>query len=347
MWLLWLAAGCQEPFGTDRHDLVGFRIAAVQAPSASPGDEIEPSVALIVDGRAWSPDNVDLRWFWVAEAEDLIDLDPLSEPDAVGPEPLLVVPTDTRALGLIALRNGDERRAVIEVPAPPRALPEVASVSLSALPLQLSQLEGPELSVDARHDLEPTPASFVEEGQLARLQASLDGDPGDAVIRWMSTAGTWFELDPLVADWVPGDLLLDDDELDGEPTALGPGPVTVLALAVGAPGETAWRATDVWVGQPPAGVRIGGRWMAVEPAVAPAEGDAVRGVLTADDDAPTGFRLTGAALERAAAVTDWGTSALPCQVPRTGPFDPVWLLEGICPRDPLDGIEILLRPDVP
>jgi hypothetical protein len=137
---------------------------------------------------------------------------------------------------------------------------------------------------------------------------------------------------------------LDDDELDGAPTALPAGTVTIVALALGSPGEADFHATEVHVGDTGPGLWVADRWLPTDVVVAPDPDDAVTGTLTADDDSPVGFTLTGAVVVPASSVADWGTEALPCSPAVSGPFDPAWLLAQICGRDALAGAMVSVVP---
>lgn len=325
---------CQEPFGTDRHDLVGFRVAALSVPPADDGAVVVPHPALVVDGRTWSDDPPALVWRWIRDLDDEFGL-----ADAVGPAPELVVPADRRTLLLVAVHGDEEERVVLEVARPPTTFAPPTGFVVEALPLALDALAGPELALAARQDLAGAPAEQIEPGGFARLRLDVGGDP---LVRWMATAGTFFELDRQAADWAAGDVVLDDDEVE-QATPLDAGTVTVVALALGAPGETAFRVFDLNVGDPGIGLRVGGRWLPSDPV----GGEAVRGTLVADDDAPVGLRLAGAEAVTFAEAGDFGTPALACAVPRSGPFDPGWLLEGICARSDMAGAEVVVVPDAP
>jgi hypothetical protein len=340
MWSALLA--CQEPFEIDRHDLVGFRIAAISAPPAAAGQSLEPTAALIVEGRPWSEDFVDLGWFWVDGPQDVTLLDPLSPTAATGPLPLLVVPEDKRTLALIARLGDQEQRAFLEVAEGAPTFAGPSSITLDQLPLSLDTVTGPELSLPARQELEGEPAGAVSPGDFLRLQALVEGDP---LIRWMATAGTFFELDRQTTDWAAGDLRLDEDEIEEGQAPISPGWVTFLALALGEPGETSFLARDVPVGTEPAGLWVGDRFVPTDVPVSWQPGDAVRGTLAADDSSPFGLVLQGATVEPAVQVTDYGTSALPCLVTRDGPLDPQWWLTGVCARDNSVGIEVVIVPE--
>jgi len=116
----------------------------------------------------------------------------------------------------------------------------------------------------------------------------------------------------------------------------------VLALALGEGGGNAFRATEVWVGEPSEGLRVGGRWLGVN---SEAPGSAlVRATLVADDDAPTGLHLEDELDPGDLPADDpYGTEALPCTVPVSGPFDPSWLVDGTCLRSQVDGATVVLE----
>lgn len=342
--LAFLLSACQAPFGADRHDLVGFRVAAVDAEPVEDGGTTSARVAVIVDGHPFSEVPIDLRWYLLADPAELEDVDPLTEPDAVGPEPELTVPADRRVLGLVALHGSDEERAFVELARPPRDVHAPVGLSAGVLPLAVADLAGPELLVDAREELEAEPGDAVAPGGALRLRAA-PAEGEDPLVRWMSTAGTWFELDRHTADWLAADdVVLDDDEIEGERTPLPEQAVTVLALALGSPGNTAFRATEVFVGDEPEGLWVAGRFVPGTGLPEVPEGRALRTTLRADEASPVGFRLEGGEPIDPATV-DWGTGALPCVTPRSGPLDPSWWLEQACFTEGLDGLVVGLLPD--
>lgn len=339
MWFALLA--CQAPFGTDRHDLVGFRVAAVSVPPAFATEVVVPEAALVVDGRPWSDDPVELLWYWVEAEEDVLAIDPLTPVAGSGPAPSLVVPGRERVLAVVATHGGREQRAFVEVPEPPGALADRFDIGAAGLTLTVEGAEGPELLLDARAALEPTALAEVGPGDFVRLSTQIDGDP---LVRWMATAGTFFELERQVADWAAGDLRLDEDEIEDGRTVLDPGPVTFLALALGVPGETRFAVFDLAVGPHPPGVVVNGRAVPTVPAVDLQPGDGVAGTLVSDDTSPTGVRLEDAVLVDLLTV-DFGSDALPCQANLVGPFNPRWLLTGVCTRADVDGRAVVLAPE--
>lgn len=325
-----LLLACQAPFGTDRHDLVGFRVAALSAEVAAGG--AEPRAAVVVDGRMWADELPELRWYRVEDADELEALDASEEPIATGPSPVL---TDLQGtLGLIATHSGEERRALLPLPSAP---PPTVSVATAALPLELDRVEGDELALEARGRLEATPATEVPVGGFARLTAEVDAS---VRTRWMATGGTFLELDAHTADWAAGHLLLDDGELE-ERSVDGAGAVVFVVLAL-ADEATAWASADLWVGDAPPRVRVGGLSLPVDAAV---DGPLV-GTLAADDDAPVGLALEGveAAPDPLPSVDPYGTEALDCAAPVSGPFDPVWLVEGLCARGAVVGARVVVEP---
>jgi len=346
---MWVAAllACQLPFDVDRHDLVGFRVAALSAPATADLGALTPTAAVIVDGRAWAPSPVGLSWYWMHPDDDVADLDALAPPDGTGPAPLLTVPADRRRLALIARRPGEERRAFVDVASPPATVPRVSGFAVSDLQTPLDANPPPLLDLEARNALDGADATWVGPSGLLRMKVLLADGGDEAIVRWTSTAGTWFELDPTTADWASADLLLDEGEIDGAVIPLSPGPVTVIAIVVGAPGQTAFAATEVHVDAPGPGLWTQGRWLPTDAPVDPGPDDAVRGTLVAADDSPVGVVLTGATVQDAAEARaqGWGTDTLACLIAREGPFDPGWFLTQHCGRALADGHEVAVIPD--
>lgn len=254
--MLFLALwGCQEPFGTDRHLLEGFRIAAVSAPVAD--GVASPRAALVVDGRLWSDDPVNLAWSWSAEVV------------ATGPAPTLEVPEDPTLHLRATAPDGTVRDAILGVVdgAMPTLDPGVEVLPLDVATFDLTDLDA--APIDA-------PLSV---GGVARFRANA------ARTRWMATGGTFFERDPQTAVWAAGTVTVDDAEIVArEP--LPAGTVTVLVIGL-ENGRTTWHAFDVAVGHDAVGAWVRGRWL---PADAPVHG-IVSATFEADDGAPSGLRL--------------------------------------------------------
>ncbi|MBX2798709.1 MAG: hypothetical protein KTR31_13595 [Myxococcales bacterium] len=343
LWFTLLA--CQEPFDLDRHDLVGFRVAAI-ALQPSPDDTLTLSAAVVDQGRAWTEEPVDLAWFEVASPRDVAELDPLSPAVALGPSPVVDVPDEPTVLGLVARLGDQQRRAFVEIaPVPPEAV-RVEGIDAATLSLTVPGAPAEDLLLEARRQLTPgEQTDRTAPGGTLRLTARLtEGDPG--IVRWMATGGTFFELSPTVADWIASDVLLDSDEFERDPVAMAPSTVTVLGLVLGDGGGTHFLATELHVGDAEDGVWVNGRWMPTDGPVAMSPGEALRGVLEADDASPVGVRLTAAVAEDASTIPDggWGTSGLDCLVPVSGPFDPSWLLTQWCSRSALIGATVALLP---
>ncbi len=303
----WLAA-CQEPFAEDRHDLSGFRIAAVEVAVSDEGTVLEPRAAIVVDGRPWAARPATLDWYQVADIDAVEAIEPETPIDATGPTPTLPVRADLPVLALVARHDGREERgfAVMDPPADAGAFLAVFATRPSG-----------EI-VDS-----------VAVGEVVRLTA--DVGPPRGVVRWMATAGTFSELAPLVAEWTV------DVEVER--------PVTILALLLGEKGGTRWHAREIHLGNPGPGLWIRQRWLPTDVAVEVAEGGAVTGTLVADVSSPQGVRLADARVVPAAEVV-YGTAALPCVVPVDGPFDPDWLLGQLCGRDDLAGHRVTVLPEV-
>lgn len=317
---------CQEPFGTDRHTLEGFRIAALAAPGGPPGSDTVPRPALIVDGRLWSDEPVELRWYWLDDPNDLRHPHRL-EPVAVGPAPELVLP-ERPLLGLVAVApDGSERAASLPLSDDPLPL-EPLALTVGDLPLTIDAAEAEDLALEARARLEPSPAGHASVGGFLRLSTS-----PVARTRWMATAGTWFELDATTADWAAGALVLDDDEVV-ERDPLPPSLVSGLVLGL-QDARTTWRAFDLAVGPVPEGLWVHGRFF---PSDEPVPEGPVLATLTADDLAPSGLRLR----DPVPVAPGEPAPDVPCGDP--GPFHPDWLVEGRCTRAELDGQQVLLWP---
>ena len=161
-------AACQTPFGVDRHDLEGFRIAALSASEAG-GVEVSVAPALVVDGHLWSEEAIDLRWYWLDDIDDFEEVE-LDAPDGTGPQPGLVLNGDRRLLGLVA--GDDEYRAFAEI------LED--GVTLPAFSLRVDPLDS------------------KGKATLTALAAW-----PDLHARWMATGGRFSELDALSTDWKP------------------------------------------------------------------------------------------------------------------------------------------------
>lgn len=338
-----LALGCQEPFGTDRHDLSGFRVAAVTVdpPAAVAGDVVTARAAVIVDGRLWADVRPTLRWHWVEATRAAVTaLGPNDPADAEGPAPSLTVPDDRRRLALVATTDGAVYRAYLDLPEQAAAIP-LAGVDVGTVDLAIDTVTAEALAPDARAALAATAADAVPPGRFGRFTART----GEATpfLRWMSTAGgRFFELDRTTADWAAGDVTLDDEDvIVGDP--LPAGPHALLALAIGDDGATAFTVRDFGVGDAPVGLRTAGdRWLT---AAAPVAAGWTAVTLVADDAAPTGLGATDPEPVDPGTLPEqdpYGVEALGC-VGVDGPFDPSWLADHRCARNDVVGARVVLE----
>lgn len=320
MWIFALLA-CQEPFDADRHDLVGFRVAAFTADRD--GDTVVPRVAVIEEGRPFGDGQLELAWFWIDRVGQSAELEDRA-PDASGPAPVLVAATER--LALVARRGDDVRRAELAVG---DAVP--IGLSVAHTDRELLDLTDDDLPLDVRAAWSTEPSRAVDPGGLARFTVS--GPPGtDTIARFMGTAGTWLELDATTADWTPGELVVDDGEIESRQVG-EPGVQTVIALALDGP-NGGFAAVDVVVGEESPGTWVNGRFLPGAVAVGRSWV-----TLRVDDDAPSGLRAEDA--EPAGPEATWDPSGAGC-VGVSGDFDPTWLLEARCARAPLDGERVLV-----
>ena len=270
---LLLFLGCQEPFTTDRHDLVGFRIAAM-------GTEGGVARAAVWSGLGpWHEQAPTLRWS--LDGEDL-------------GEGFAVVVPGPGTLSLTATApDGEERLGEVTAQ---QALPAL-SVSRQEVVL------GEALSLEDRLALEGTSIEgSASPGAAVRL--TLDGLTEEATARWMSAGGTVLELERDTADFLAEEIVLDDGVLE-ERTALSAGTYPMLGLAIDGTGSSRWLWMDAAVGEERPLVRHGGRLIPAD-AVADVSTGLIAVTLTAD--ARPGVLLTDTV-----PVTDTTEQdALPC-----------------------------------
>lgn len=332
---------CQEPFDTDRHDLVGFRVAAISAQPAGQGQPVQVEAAVFTGGRPWSEEPVALRWQWVEDPEEGVP----EVSDGVGPAPLLVRPDGHAGwLALEAEYAGEVRRAAVRVPREDAEPASLGVLGVASLPWSVADVPAEALTLDARRAVSGDLAAErqVSPGGFVRLR--VDVPERDGTVRWMATGGgSFFELEPATADWAAGDLRLDDDTVEGSREPADPGPVTVFTLWLDDSGlATAFRAHDLFVGDVPPGVWTRGRFV---PGEALPRAALLRGRLLRDVDAPVGLRLVDAtALDDPPA--SWSSAALPCREAVDGPFEPRWLLTQRCTLGALDGRIVEIEVDL-
>jgi hypothetical protein len=264
--------GCQDPFGSDRHDLLGDRVAAIVASPAGgpPGTTITVNAALNVDGRLWSDESVELAWAWT---ETVADVTTLTPGDAVetGTDASLRIPSQGAVLALVATF--------------PSGFVEYAALEMSDTASLPSPLTTPF-----------TDATVVASDDII----TVDVPDYTGRIRYMSAGGrgTFVETSATAADLTIAEVVFDDGEEESR-EATPQGALTVLALGLG-DGNTV-RAQDLWVGTPPAGIWLtDGRFL-------PSDVDATPGQdvqLGSDDDAPWGLRITAVRPTENAATLD-------------------------------------------
>ncbi len=330
---------CRTPFGTDRHDLVGFRVVGVEADLTS-ASSVSARAVVLVDGHLWSDAAPELRWYWLPGEDPASEVDGIAidaPADAVGPRADLALPDALpAALGLVAIApDGEVDRAFLELSADAVSLPSMSGLELGELPLTVATVDGPDLDVDARRALATTPATRVPDGGFARLTVLFAGEVDPAVVvRWMAVdgVGTFLELEPLITDLADGTLVLDGEDLDAaEPESAEM--VSVVALAIGGLGVNRIGVFDLPIGEGPAGLTTSaGRFL-------PADDDIAAGTylveLAEDDAAPSGVRVATVAPLGADDPPD-----LPCGASVGAPFDPSWLADGRCTRAEVVGVPL-------
>lgn len=332
--ILW---GCQEPFGEQRQDLSGFRIASLTAPAAKAGEFTTPQVSMVVKGRLWSDEPVSLQWHWVApDLNSVRRLSTETTPHDTGASPSMLRPAGDDWLALVAVApDGEVAKAFLEVPTEPSDATDLSALNWSGLDWSINHITAEELTVETREAEPLLDTLTVDPDGFLRFEAQLVSPSSDVTVRWMATQGTWLELNPHTADWTPGHFELDGDDL--EETRPGEdGAVSVLALALDRKGHGSVMARDLWVGDAPPGMYTHGRWLAGAP-----HSGWVLARLEADDASPSGLALTDiTALDELPDDDPYGTDALPCA--KAEPFDPNWLLQQRCVRADVIGHTVAL-----
>lgn len=211
-----LLTACQGPFDEDRHDLSGFRIAAI-------GVEDGAAKAAVWSGVGpWHEATPSLAWS--------LNDQPLGEG--------FDVPVNGEGeLTLIATSpDGEVRTARVDV------RPSGGAPTVQRQAVVLDQA----LTLEARQgvtgvDVETT----VSSGEAARLL--LDGVQEAESARWMSAGGTVLELELDAADFLAEDIVFDDGELVSRDPS-GNGLYPLLALLIDGAGGNRWLWVDAAVG---------------------------------------------------------------------------------------------------
>ena len=281
--------GCAPTFD-DRHDLLGFRVAALG----------------VVDGRADAA-----IWSGTLFHGDAVALDWTADGAPLGEGWDVQVPPGTGSLGLVATApDGTVREARVSVgDAPPPLEFQRAAVAV-----------GEDVSIGARATLEETPSrGAAAAGQALRVRLV---DPGGTQTRWMVAGGstTILELDAETADVLAERLELDDGEVVSREASIA-GLHHVLALRMDGAGGNRWAWVAAALGTEAAHLQSGG-WLIESTA------DASTGLLavTLDDLSEDGV----GALGRPEAVVDLAQHGPPGCAPPDTPFSLDWLANGRC-----------------
>ncbi len=295
-------AGCAPTFD-DRHDLLGFRIAAIGAIDGEARAALWSGALFHTEAASlsWSADGVDLGEGW-----------------GVG------VPDDALELGLVATApDGTVREAVVSVAdAPARPAVSRLAVDIAA-----------DVSLAARAALDGTPAErSVAETQATRLVVAPD-DVREQ--RWMVAGGegTLLELDAGTVDVLNEEIRFDDGEVEAR-RRLDPGVRHVLLLSLDGAGANRWRWVDAAFGVDDPLVDHRG-WLL------PLDVDTGTGLVavTAIGVDATGV----AAWDEPVGVLDLSIYDPPdCAVPGV-PFELDWLVEGRCLAGDVEGRRLVLE----
>ena len=344
VFLLGLVA-CQQPFGSDRHDLAGFRILALTtSPQGSiPGDVIVPSAHFVTADTLWSDDVVHQYWFWTEDLRpDAVWALKPTDAIEVGPQPSLTRPNREAALVLIAIDTvGDERRAVLSMPSERMQPAPQGELLLFSTGQKVQDQTVETLNINNRQNWDVVASSSVPANEIARFEVYHSEKAAQSQkIRWMATGefGTFFETTLTATDWVPAQMTVEDDELIVT-HSVSEGVRTVAALLLDEASPRAVLYREVWLGEPKPGVWFNGhRWIGHTTNITTPGYYQV--VFAADDDSPSGLRLESASpivFEAPPKDDPYGTLGLNCETQVSGPFDPTWLTLNWCLRSQVVG----------
>lgn len=338
--------GCQEPFGTDRHYLVGDRVAAILVDPEA--DALRLRALVVEDGTLWQDEAVELSWDVLPDGAETADgLDP-DDADQTGPVARFPLPDAATTYALVArFPSGTEWRAVVPLAGVPTPLPVPSGLVAETLSLDALEATPEELDREARLDTPGAATATLSSATWSRITVDwADGIPEALTrTRWSATPefGTFLELDEVRTDWSPARLEIDELEIE-EADPIASGPLTFLALTLDDAGGTQMVARDLWMGtDEPTGVRVSGRHLTTS--ASPPAGARLRGTLARDDTSPSGLRLD--AVEAVTELDDddpFGTEGLDC-TDVAGPFDPNWLFDGRCLRGAVDGATVVVEVD--
>lgn len=356
---LWLGA-CQPDFEHGRHDLVDFRIVGIQVddPTPEPGSTLVAQALVYGGGGFWHDPLPEGTWTLGEEEQDGLRAD-LSVPAAEGEYELWFTARSA---------DGQEESAVLELTvtseADTAAPPTLQAVDRFAVEGLSTGAAAEALTRDAREVLEAVSVHDLEEGEVARLEVTVDETSGaevsDYTARWMAAdgAGTFLELEALTTDWFPAALTLEDDEAAWG-AALAPGVHATSVLVLDGTGRTSWAFCDLSVdgadvevpdAEHPVLLDHAGRlfWVdaeGLEPEQAGGAEQRVRASLE-EAESPAGIRLVDVEpVETVEGEDPYGTLDLPCEpwAPLGEPFSVDWLALGWCSRSAVAGARVVLE----
>jgi len=333
---------CQQPFGSDRHDLEAFRVLALTTSpqGALPGDVITPSAHFVVEDRLWSDAVVEQFWFWVDETapEDILSLLP-EDAIATGARPTLVRPSRDVALALIAIAaDGSERRALVRVPSVRSETGKTGELLLFSTQRSVSEQTPEDLTIESRQAWDVVATDYVPHGEMARFEVyHTDEEVRPHQVRWMATGpfGSFFETTTTSTDWAPATISIEDEELVVS-EMLEPGVRTLAALLLDLDAPRGVLYREVWIDAPTTGAWLDGRWVPTDLPLSAGEHYEIQ--FAADDEAPMGLRVQNATSINSSELPEndpYGTEQLVCETPVSGPFSFDWLSQGWCLRHQL------------
>jgi hypothetical protein len=282
-------AGCAPTFD-DRHDLLGFRIAAIGVVDGQ-------AAAAVWSGSLFHAEPTSMVW--------TVDGAPLGEGWGLG------VPEGAEELGLVATApDGTIREARVSIAGGLAPL----SFTRSAVAV------GEDVSIEARSALDESPLDgAAPAGQAVRIR--LEAPEGDRS-RWMVAGGetTLLELDAETVDVMPERLGFDDGEVASR-QAVAPGVQHVLALRMDGAGANRWAWIDAALGVDTPLIRSGG-WLLE------GEADTSTGLLAVDLDGLSADGV--GTLGSPEAVDDLSQHDPPTCAPSDLPFSFDLLADGRC-----------------
>ena len=348
--ILFAIIGCQQPFGSDRHDLDGFRILGLHTTPAGgiTGDRIEPRAHFVVDGHLWADQSIEQYWFWMDTSDPSVLAAKTKEmANATGAAPELFIPYRNAILGLLAIHpDGTENRSFLAIPATQADNKDHGTILTFQTSQMLSTLSAEDLEIATRSEWDLVQSATFDNDSFGRLEMYFNTAEQQAYrVRWMSTMpfGTFFETTSSATDWAPASVTVDDDEVSVSNSISG-GPQTFAALILDENAPRTVQYQDVWVGPSTSGIWIDGRWYPADTAIE------YTGLATVEfakeNDTPNGLRIAQwSPLDpQTRSETDpFGTQGLACDVAVTGPFQYDWLTLNWCLRASIIGKPLIVE----